>query len=1137
MIVEECSANKCLQQLVAASTVGVAATGLAFGQPQSSGTSRPPSNKRKATEYDAQHRIYSSPPVRPATSSVINTSRPGQLSLSSPIQPSSYPSNRYISNTYTTNDSPINNARRIGSLSRLGERTSTPEQGGEDRLDSISSRGSWIRRLSVITNSQNNSPRSSIGPDSPSLFSYGSAGPILHNGSSPSQLQPNKLVKRSTSIRGPSGNTPSSRPSSNQRIPTLRRPATSHQRSVTLQQQYRDDESGPEPSPVQEEFPVTLIHEFAPTPRRVSWRPYFTSRRTRLAKERPSTAINDNNPEGFYSTFKRVLTPDGSALPTLMKPSLMEETMDANNIRNRDSIMSIDSATGSPHPGDDSGIHTSDYETHKRPRQSISLNFGSRATWITKSNSVRLTKNRDLGRGAAKRNISAPLSSVPDRATSSQGPVTHDTFESSLSQQKMETSPKNFQGTLPRSRTRNISSPLPTISRLSSFNLDLNGPDPTPNVNGRLRTPTSPASSDGIRTTSRPSSSGRFKGLSSHPVVLHQHPRLPELNTSDQASTLVGSDSDAKAFASGEDDETDFQSDTAYDSLRTGTTTSLRARSTPLDSMFDESPPSSGARSKAADFNDMGGMSGFRNVDDSIVEEDEGMSTPIRNRRRLNGDVYSTPIRQGNDMDIDPVVRSSPPSFCLATEEFGRMSLGDDDDDEDWTRDDDSDALSNPLSPPSNSLNSLRVSHAIRSALMDVTESGSSARNGRQPESRPRSVFDWSEPLMQEKVDNMGNSPRPKTVHGKQGNDSRGGRAVGRNRPSALHIRSQSVPVVPDVGGGRDTKLAPKFGTWGLGAKGVSEDWDNDFEFDGMDIDEGDDLPAIGSGAPMLVPPAIRASQANVVGHVGQIREVCLLVEDLKRLRGLAREKGLLEGPSADKWREAEGIIALAIPDEEDETLSPPQSPLATIVAREGGHQNHDTTIHIDSTRDSGFQDEEDDKPVRPTAVYSNTRPRRKSVFSPEDDIFGSFEEAQTPRTAPRRQASKDTSDVARSVMQNIHQHRATSDPIFTSTPNGTPSKMPFDTTSLKDLVQRANALARALSEIIRKADGTSQSPYRSPHLNHDSSPAFTRVFTDPLASPPNINRSQSSNGVMNTTIDSSPTRSLGQRMQMMTVV
>jgi hypothetical protein len=534
----------------------------------------------------------------------------------------------------------------------------------------------------------------------------------------------------------------------------------------------------------------------------------------------------------------------------------------------------------------------------------------------------------------------------------------------------------------------------------------------------------------------------------------------------------------------------------------------------------------------------MGGMSGFRNVDDSIVEEDEGMSTPIRNRRRLNGDVYSTPRRQGSDdMDIDPVVRSSPPSFCLATTEFGRMSLGDDDDDEDWTRDDDSDELSNPLSPPSNSLNSLRVSQALRTALMDVTESGSSVRNGRQPESRPRSVFDWSEPLMQEKVDNMGNSPRPKTVHGKQGND-RGGRAVGRNRPSALHIRSQSVPVVPDVGGNRDTKLAPKFGTWGLGGKGVSEDWDNDFEFDGMDIDEGDDLPTLGNSAPMLVPPAIRASQANVVGHVGQIREVCLLVEDLKRLRGLAREKGLLEGPSADKWREAEGIIALAIPDEEDETLSPPQSPLATIVSRE----NHDETINIDSTRDSGFQDEEDEKPVRSTAVYGNSRPRRKSVFSPEDDIFGSplprtsFEEAQASRTAPRRQASKDTSEVARSVMQNIHQHRASSDPIYTSAPSGTPSKMPFDTTSLKDLVQRANALARALSEIIRKADGTSQSPYRSPHLNHDSSPAFTRVFTDPLASP-NITRTQSSNAVLNTTIDSSPTRNLGQRMQMMTVV
>lgn len=915
-----------------------------------------------------------------------------------------------------------------------------------------------------------------------------------------------------------------------------------------------DDEDKPLPSQDYDEFPVTLVHEFAPSSCRLSWRPYFKSRTTRLAKERPSTTTIDNGSEAFYSASRRVLLPDGSTLPTLMKPSLIEGSTKINKNRNRYSVMSVESGAGYPQSGDDSGTNASDIEPYNRPSHPISLNIGSRETWTTRSNSVRLPKSQqEPGRGANKRNISPPLSHITTQPVSSHRANTRkrgDTLDSSTYQQKTanrdrsKSSPRDFQGSIPN-RARNISSPLPSISRLSSFNLDLSDLNTSFVSNPKFLASISPTSLDDIRTVSRPSSSGNFKGLSSHPVVLHQHnpPRLSELHSLGRASTLVGSDSDAKAITFGEDDETDFQSDTAYDSLRTGATASLRARSTPLDSMFDESPPSSGPRFKAVELNDVSAISGIETADDSILEEDETMATPIKSRRRLYGDVYGTPVKKNDEIETDHVVRSSPPSFCLATTEFDRLSMGDDDDDEDWTRDDDSVVLKDSLSPPSNLLSVQRLSHALPAALMDVTKSNS-LRNNRQSEVRPRSLFDWSEPLMPEKVDNMGNSPRPKTVHGKQATDGRGGRIIGRSRPNALHIRSQSVPALADIGEHRDTELAPKFGTWGLGAKGVSEDWDNDFEFDNVGIDGGDDQPITGNGGSMLVPPAIRASQANVVGHVGQIREVCLLVEDLKRLRGLAREKGLLDGPSADKWREAEGIIALAIPDEEDETLSSPQSPLLTSLVLGGGHQNHhNMAANIGPTRDSGFEDD-GDRPTRFKGVFGNARARRRSVFSPEDDIFGSslprtsLEEAQEKKISHRHQVSNDTVDVARSVMQNIHQHRANHDPVFSSSTNGTSTKMPFDTTSLKDLVQRANALARALSEIIRKADGLSQSPYRSPHLNHDSSPAFTRVFTDPIASPSNnIHQTQSSNSVLNTTIDSSPTRNLGQCMQLMTVV
>lgn len=1150
----ESIANSEYQQLVASSTVGVAATGLVFGQPTSTPT-RPASNKRKATEYDAQHRSFSSPLVRPATSSVISTPLRGPVSASSPIQPSDAADYRFASHSNAFVDTPINRSRRVGSESRFGETLAIQGPASEEQKDSISSRGSWMRRLSIIPTSHHGSPGSSVGSDSPSLTcSHGFAAHVPPSGSSPAHLQPNKLVKRTASVRGLNGNSPS-RPASNQRIPTLRRPATSHQRSVTLQQQYRDDEMKLPSTPSDhEDHPVTIINEFAPSVRRTFWRPYFEAHPTRLAKERPSTVSNATGIDSFYSTSARVPLPNGSALPTLMKPSMIEGFTTLNKVRNRYSVAGVEGHVQSP-DFDSSGVHTSDQEFHKRPRQSISLHFSSPTNWISKSNSLRISMVREFGRGNGHRTASAPISATPARAATSHGGHNHrrgDILDPSIYQEDFpelshpEHSKDHFQTNVHYNRARGISSPLPPISRLSSFNLDLSGLHISSSSNSHHGTHMSPTSPDNIRPISRSTSDGRFKALTSHPVVVHQQfpPRLSELNASDRGSTLVGSDSDAKGFASGEDDEMDFQSDTAYDSYRTGATASLRARNATLDSMFDESPPSSGARSKISEFHEMALISAFRNTDDSIVEEDEGMVTPIKSRRRFNEDTYSTPIRQSIETATEDIVPSSPPSFCLATREFSRLSLGDDDDEEeDWTRDDDSIALRNSLSPPTSSINSQRVSKALCAALADVTDTGASVRNGGQIQERPRSVFDWSEPHMHEKVDIMGNCPRPSTVHGKQGMDSRGGRAAGRSRPTALHVRSQSVPVVPDIGGHRESKVAPKFGTWGLGAKNVSEDWDNDFEFDNMDTDEGNGQLSTGNSVAMLVPPAIQASQANVVGHVGQIREVCLLVEDLKRLRSLAREKGILDGPSADKWREAEGIIALAIPDEEDETLSPPQSP--STLSRERGHQsNHRTTMSIDSTDRNGFENE-DIQENGHDDLYHNFQSRRQSVFSPDDDIFGSalpsvsVEETRSTKNTRRYHAGKDTTEIARSVMENMHQHRASSDPIHSTVVNDTPDKMPFDTTSLRDLVQRANALARALSEIIRRADGITQSPNRSPHFERDSSPAFTRVFSDPLASPPRsmMHRTQSNNSVLSATIDSSPTRNLGQRMQMMTVV
>ncbi len=554
----------------------------------------------------------------------------------------------------------------------------------------------------------------------------------------------------------------------------------------------------------------------------------------------------------------------------------------------------------------------------------------------------------------------------------------------------------------------------------------------------------------------------------------------------------------------GEDEELDFASDTAYDSYRTGATGSLRARSTPLDSMFEESPPSSGSRSKMADFHEVALMSAFRNDDEYIAEEEEGVETPIK--YRLRSEVKSSSVNGRNDDDF---VRSSPLIFATPTAEL--LSLGDDED-EDWTKDDDDFDVHNPLPPPNTSFHQSLASNSLR---------------------HHQNVFDWSETHMNERLNGFGSSIRPNTAHGKQVMDIRGGRAMGR-RPTAFHVRSQSVPAVPDVIGAREFKV-PKFGTWGLGAKGVSEDWDNDFEFDCVDgIQEERDVFATGAKTPMFVPHAIQASQATVVGHVGQIREVCLLVEDLRRLRGLAKEKGIIDGPSADKWREAEGIIALAIPDEEDETLSLSQPPAAsaTKAALNSSEKSSITAGLVDADDDSVLKDNQN--------MSESFVPRRQSILAMEDDIFGFGSPRRSPDGTPlsKRHHHTDLSEVARSVMENLNQHRATSDPIISRAIASRSSKMPFDTTSLRDLVQRANALTRALSEIIRKADGFTHSPTKSPPVLRDISPAFTRVFTDPQTSPSkNMHRSQSDNTLMaGTTIDSSPTRNLS-RMQMMAVI
>ena len=1123
---------------------------------------RPSSKKRKAgdlSDVGSQIQGSSSPLSRPGTSSTLITPdrRPFHTTVESSPAPQHITPQSRLSNSRS--DTHSGGARKL-SVVRNGETSSPHDRSGEEaRRESISSRSSWIRRLSTIPNSQTDSPRSSVGPDSPSVvYSHGSAVPILLDpSSSPAQLPPNKLVKRTSSTRVINGSM--SRTGSSQHLPTLRRPATSHQRSVTLHQQFREEFV----DPTNEGSPIPLIDEetsdppyrFNTSESRPAWRPFFESRPTRFTKERSSGRSGDGGLKNFYSTSRRVL-PDESVKPTLLKPHLISWSDVSYTAYFDEYILPLgdgldndaDPVQITPDPSTDQP------EDHKRIRRPLSMHFSSPSAWMTRSGSLRGKKKNPERRTGGKRYSSAPVPTMAGRNTAPIHGLAqngHRTITDPLvfrPQTENDSAGNHFSSSF-QARSRNSSSPLPPLSRLSSFNLDLARLGLSSSSSStRGRSPHSPVIHNHAIPASKMSPPGLVSPISPSSFGAGNTRMLRTSDMADRASTLVGSDTDGRAFTLGDDDDMDFQSETVFDSLRSGATGSIRSPSTPLDSMFDESPPSLNGKIKRLSIHEFLGNGLLQEGSSRIVEEDEGMSTPVKGTRSSQELDLQTPVPpRTRESDID--FSSSPPSFSLATKDFGRLSLDDEEDDEDWTRDDENLEHNNQLSPPSSSLNSRRVSPSFRAALADLTHSGSVNGGSTIPAERSKSnLFDWSEPSSAEKLDHMGHSPRPKTAHAKHVADGRGGRAIGRRGPTALHIRSQSVPVVPDVAGQREySNLVPKFGTWGLGGKGVSEEWDGDFEFEAVGEDGPDDGDNEMEHSGMFVPPAIQASQENVVGHVGQIREVCLLVEDLKRLRSLAREKDILNGTSARLWKEAEGIIALAVPDEEDLTLSLPHSPSSIIQISESAKDKYlDYEQDAKDIPKSEAPFEVLDRYGRPAGyVYDGNTVRRRSVFSPDDDIFGS---GIVVNNSPSRDqlrppansslllpSSKTSSEYARTVMETMHQHRSTSDPLLHDITTQATNKMPFDTTSLRDLVHRASVLSRTLSDLIRKAEG-SPSPEAFPPP--DSSPAFTRVFTDPSASPAkHLPRSQSNNSVLSGSIDTSPSRGLGQRMHMMTVV
>lgn len=616
------------------------------------------------------------------------------------------------------------------------------------------------------------------------------------------------------------------------------------------------------------------------------------------------------------------------------------------------------------------------------------------------------------------------------------------------------------------------------------------------------------------------------------------------LENVDRASTLIGSDFDAKGFMSGDEDGIDFQSDTVFDSWRSGTTAMTNTSKPLLECMFVDSFPTVD-----------GDQLNSRTYEQTIMNNDKASSDiplTIPNRNKsftslVKYDQSSPSLIQDfqsaayqNKVLNQGALAVSVSRIFLPQDNDNDDTYDDDENNddcyEDWSKDhQNSDSTSNSNLLLSSSYATLSMDPAPGPNNPDSY--GEDRRYQYRPCKPKTNVFEWSEPSSLERLDSDGNPHRPKTAFANKSKDTRPGRGLGRRCPSTFHIRSQSVPISPDSSA---CKIVSKFGTWGLGSKVISEDWDGDFDFDCFDSENLHGESTAEGQQKMLVPESIQASQENVTGHAGQIREVCMLVADLKNLRGLGEAQGLLNGEFEPLWLQAEGIIALAAPIDEAENtedsilqqqtcessskmctglssfISINQSQLSVgeyDLSSESGSCHHQFDSRwqqgIDSKAKNGF-------------LYANPSSTDTSELN------------ATEKSNSSQIQSRNSTEVARKLMESMHQQRSSSDPLLQNFTRGSTNKLPFDTTSLKDLVNRASALSRALSQIVHAPGVSSLS---SAARICESSPAFTQVFLDPgITSPHNSPESDIYRAKSNDAINTSPLQG-STRQKLMSIV
>lgn len=941
---------------------------------------------------------------------------------------------------------------------------------------SESSRGStpnvqpqtWLRRLSSsITRSRDSSiaPRSRpasavISHSNGSLaFSHsGSTTPMLPSIASTSQPR-NKLVKRSSSLRA--GNPPQLSSGSKLPVPTFKRPATSHQRSATLQEH---------PSPVMFDSPL-FNGDVSRDARDHQWRHYFT----------PKVALPDVVPSrrrtvsGIPNPIKRIY-PDRRYTPVLVsaqqhirqgdveaddEPSLLHGVGEPTRPATMPSSVAP-SPLVSQNEAAPLSRRSFSFSNHFMAEPSPLLQgstFGASRT---------TTGNRSRGNTTGRQRVSAAQSSMGAGLSSSR-----------------KTSERP-------SKRRNVSDSEPlshathgiNVNPSKEIQLNLGSADQSPsswNTDVFHNTSSSNETEHGP-TPKRRVPSATFASNTNRPARLS--------TATSEITSAYGSDSENRSL---DDVSTDYQSD-AFDSFPTRTTTTTRSssgkRGPPIETIFDESPPtfSSGRSTKLRDLLSASSFPSSDSADPyrySTIEEEDSIATP---RRSLaDKSLTSSPSARNGSHNAfalsPPIVREMP-----------------DPDDIDWDAEDEPGFASSPPEterrvsrspdfPTYRIETSLPLRLAVPGRQQNPNSTASTPRRSGVGQDRA-TIFDWAE--IQPSPSHNNSPPRPKTVHGKKDPESRGSRPPGRRLPSGMHARSHSVPVVPDVDGKRISTVATKFGTWGVGSKGVTEDWNEDFDFD----DSLAELPSaimedrrIDSGHAMFIPKSIQEQQDNVVANISLLREWGLLIEELKDLRMRAAGLGMLAGRHAEAWSEVDAMIDLADQESHENTLEPRYSPPSS----------------------PGFDDTAFDEPMR--EAVESARARARSIRSPQPPMLGDedsiavFDEPQTPSRSVTTRPRKDSEAVARSVIEALQNRRTVSDPTSLQAQKPV-KKVPFDTATLRHIVPYVNGVKRKIKEVLREAEGLYTSPCQQiPHDDDsddddfefsDNEPSFHSIFTDP---------------------------------------